>query len=99
MKIGGALCLRSCMNQQLAIVAKLLQPADHVRGLIIDDRVRDSSFRAEIGGPISAIKLLGAVGLRAKGGRFEDRFASEAFLTSEERARPETPRATRVNAF
>ena len=35
-------------------------------------------------------KLLGAVGLRA---------ASEAFLTSDERARPETPRTTRVDAF
>jgi hypothetical protein len=49
-EIGGALCLCSCMNQKLAIVAKLLQPAGHVRGLILDDRVRDSSFRAEIGG-------------------------------------------------
>src|SRR6266851_5901281 len=48
-EIGGLLCLGGCVDQKLAIVAKLLQPAGDIRGLIGDDRVRDSGFSAKIG--------------------------------------------------
>ena len=61
--IRRALCLSRRVNQKLAIIAKLLQPASNVRGLILEDNVGDSSFRAEICRSHLSDKLLGAVGL------------------------------------
>ena len=36
--VRGVLRLCGCVDQELAIVAKLLKPAGHVCGLILDDR-------------------------------------------------------------
>jgi hypothetical protein len=47
--IRRALCLGRSMNQKLAIVAKLLQPAGHVGRLIRDHCVGDSGFGAKVG--------------------------------------------------
>ena len=44
LRLGGG------VNQKFAIVAKLLEPSGDVRGLILDNRVRDSGFRAKISG-------------------------------------------------
>jgi hypothetical protein len=35
--VSGTLCLGSGVNQKLAIIAKLLEPTGHVRGLILKD--------------------------------------------------------------
>ena len=48
--IRGALRLGGGMNHELSIVAKLLQPAGDVCGLILDNRRRDSGFGAKISG-------------------------------------------------
>jgi len=45
--IDRALCLCGGVNQKLAIIAKLVQPAGKIGGLIGDDRVRDSGFGAK----------------------------------------------------
>jgi len=48
--IRGVLRLRCCVDQELAIVAKLFEPAGHVRGLILDDCGCNADFRAKVGG-------------------------------------------------
>jgi hypothetical protein len=47
--IRGALRLGGGMYDELAIIAKLLQPSGDVRGLILENRRRDSRFGAQIG--------------------------------------------------
>lgn len=49
-EVDGLLRLRGSLNQKLVVIMKLLQPASNVRGLILDDRVRDSSFGANVSG-------------------------------------------------
>ena len=48
--ICGVLRLRGCVDQEPSIVAKLLEPAGHVRGLILDDCGCNACFRAKVGG-------------------------------------------------
>jgi hypothetical protein len=48
--ICRVLCLGRSMNEKSAIVAKLLKPAGHVCGLILDDRGCNTGFRAKVGG-------------------------------------------------
>ena len=45
-EIDRMLCLGCGVNQKFMIIAKLLQPAGDVGGLILDNRVRDSGFGA-----------------------------------------------------
>jgi len=47
--VCGALCLGRRIDQKSGFIAKLLEPACAIRGLITNDRVRDSGFGAKIG--------------------------------------------------
>ena len=46
--IDRMLCLGYGVDRELAIIAELLQPSSDIRGLVVDDRVRDFGFSAKI---------------------------------------------------
>jgi hypothetical protein len=48
-EVSRMLGLGGSMDQKFSIVAKFLEPSGDVRGLIRDDRVRDSGFGAKVG--------------------------------------------------
>ena len=75
--IRGVLRLGGGVNHELSIVPKLLQPSGDVRGLILENRRRDSRFGAEIGGRHLRDHLLETIRGRAERRGFRDRFAVE----------------------
>ena len=78
--IRGVLRLRGSVDQELAIVAKLLKPAGHVRGLILDDCDCNAGFRAEVGGSHFRAKFFFGVDGGTERSDFANAFSRKAPL-------------------
>src|SRR5215472_7643995 len=48
--IASALCLGGGVNDELGLIAELLDPAGNIGGRVVDRAVRDTSNSAQIGG-------------------------------------------------
>jgi hypothetical protein len=70
------------MNEKSAIIAKLLQPASNVGGLIFNNRCGYSGFGAQVGGSYFRAQFF----FRVEGGTerscFANSFSREGFLTA-----------------
>jgi len=76
-EIRGALRLGGRVNQKLAIIAKLFEPAGNVGGLILENRRRDSGFRTQIRGGHFRDEFFGGICRRTERRGFRDRSAVE----------------------
>jgi hypothetical protein len=68
------------MDQKLALVAKLRQPAGHVGRLIRDNSVRDPSFRTKVSTSHLRDQFLFGIYGGTKSGGLADALASKSLL-------------------
>ncbi len=77
--IRRSLCLGCCVNQKLALISKLGEPAGHIGRLVLNDRRRDSGFGTQKSRRKLCYQFFATVNGASKGREFGYPFSRKAF--------------------